>query len=87
MIPSGHPCNNAEREGLKYAKTPSMHGYIKLPVGRPTKTIDPSPPSADTAIAPATAATTSRASSVRVKTYTETRGSYNKNDDKSGQDA
>jgi hypothetical protein len=57
-IPSECPRNNADRDALKYAKTPSMYGYIKLPVGRPTKTIDsqtigPSPSTADTALAPA----------------------------------
>ena len=52
-IPSDHPHNNADRDALKYVKTPSMYGYIKLPIGRPTKTIDsqtigPSPSTADT---------------------------------------
>jgi hypothetical protein len=37
LIQSDCPGNNAERECLKYAKTPSMYGCIKLPVGRPTK--------------------------------------------------
>ena len=85
------PHNNADRDALKYAKTPSMYGYIKLPVGRPTKTMDsqmigPSPASnADTAPAPATAAAASQASSVKVKMSTsKTHGSYNKHDDKSG---
>jgi len=71
-IPSDRPRNNADRDALKYAKTPSMYGYIKLPVGWPTKTIDsqmigPSPSTADTALAPATTAAASRASSVKVK--------------------
>ncbi len=65
-IPSDRPRNNTEREGLKYAKTPSMYGYIKLPVGCPTKTIDPSPPSVNTAITPVTAAAARLASSVKV---------------------
>jgi hypothetical protein len=71
-IPSDRPRNNAGREALKYAKTPSMYGYIKLPVGRPTKMIDsqmigPSPSTAYTALAAATAVAASRASSVKVK--------------------
>jgi hypothetical protein len=70
-IPS-RPHNNADRDALKYAKTPSMNGYIKHPVGRPTKTIDSqtigsSPSTADTALAPATAAAASQVSSVKVK--------------------
>ena len=92
-IPSDRPRNNADRDALKYAKTPSMYGYIKLPVGRPTKTIDsqtiglsPST-SPDTALAPASAAAASLASSVKVKMSSKTRGSYNKCDNKSGQDA
>jgi hypothetical protein len=64
--------NNAVRDALKYSKSPSIYGYIKLPAGRLTKMIDsqtigPSPSTADTALAPATAAATSRASSVKVK--------------------
>ena len=47
------PPYNAKRESLKNAKTPSMYGYFKLHVGHPTKTIDPSPPSAHTALTPA----------------------------------
>ena len=50
-------------------------------------TIGPSPSTADTALAPATAAATSRASSVKVKMSSKTRGLYNKHDDKSGRDA
>jgi hypothetical protein len=72
-ILSDRPRINADRDALKYAKTPSVYGYIKLPIGRPTKTIDsqtigPSPSTADTdtALAPATAAAASRASSVKV---------------------
>jgi hypothetical protein len=70
FIPSDRPRNNADRDALKYAKTPSMYGYIKLPIGRPTKTIDsqtfgPSPSTADTALTPAVAAAASRASSVK----------------------
>jgi hypothetical protein len=38
-ILSDCPRNNVDRDALKYAKTPSMYGFIKLPVGRPTKTI------------------------------------------------
>jgi hypothetical protein len=72
-IPSNRPCTNADRDALKYAKTPSMYGYIKLPpIGWPTKMIDsqtigPSPSTADTALPPATATAASRASSVKVK--------------------
>ncbi len=71
-IPSNRLRNNMEREALKYAKSPSMYGYIKLPIGRPSKMIDsqmigPSPSTADTALTPATAAAASRASSVNVK--------------------
>ena len=71
-IPSDCPRNTTDRDALKYTKTPSMYGYIKLPVGRPTKKIDsqtigPSPSTADTALAPATAAAASQASSVKVK--------------------
>jgi hypothetical protein len=88
-IPSDRPRNNADWDALKYAKTPSMYGYIKLPVGRPTKTIDsqtigPSPSTADTALAPATTAAASRASSVKVKMSSKTRSLNNKHDDKSG---
>ena len=88
-ILSDHPRNNADRDALKYAKTPSMYGYIKLPVGRPTKMIDsqtigPSPSTADTALAPATAAP---ATATAVKMSSKTRGLYNKYDNKSGQDA
>ena len=91
-IPSDRPRNNADRDALKYAKTPSMYGYIKLPIGRPTKTIDsqtigPSPSTADTALTPATAAAASRASLVKVKMSRKTRGSYNKHNNKSGRDA
>jgi len=91
-IPSDRPRNNADRVALKYAKTPSMYGYIKFPIGRPTKTIDsqtvgPSPSTADTALAPTTAAAASRASSVKVNMSSKTRGLYNKHDDRSGQDA
>ena len=91
-IPSDRPRNKADRDALKYAKTPSMYGYIKLPVGRPPKTIDSqtiglSPSTADTALAPATAAAASRAPSVKVKMSGITRGSYQKYDDNSGQDA
>ena len=69
-----------------------MYGYIQLPVGRPTKTIDPkridpSPPTADTALALATAAVASQASSIKVKMSNKTRGLCNKHDNKSGQDA
>jgi hypothetical protein len=32
-ILSDRPRNNADRDALKYAKTPSMYGYIKLLVG------------------------------------------------------
>ncbi len=69
-----------------------MYGYIKLPISRPTKTIDSqtighSPSTADTALTPATAAAASRASLVKVKMSSKTRGSYNKHNDKSGQDA
>ena len=51
-ILSDRPRINADRDALKYAKTPSVYGYIKLPIGRPTKTIDsqtigPSPSTAD----------------------------------------
>ena len=51
-ILSDRPRINADRDALKYAKTPSIYGYIKLPIGRPTKTIDsqtigPSPSTAD----------------------------------------
>ena len=69
-----------------------MYGYIKLPIiGWPTKTIDsqmigPSPSTADTALAPATAAAASRASSVKVKMSSKTHGLYNKHDNRSGQD-
>jgi hypothetical protein len=91
-IPSNRPRNNADGESLKYAKTSSIYGYIKLPIGWPTKIIDPkmigpSSSTADTALAPATAATASRASSVKVKMSSKTCGLYNKHDDKSGQDA
>ena len=92
-ISSDRPRNNADRDALKYAKTPSMYGYIKLPVGRPTKTIDsqtiglsPST-SPDTALAPSTVAAASLASSVKVKMSSKTCGSYNKCDNKSGRDA
>jgi hypothetical protein len=87
-IPSDRPRNKADRDALKYAKTPSMYGYIKLPVGRPTKTIDSQTigPS-DTALAPSTAAAASQASSVKVKMSSKTRGLYNKYDNKSGRDA
>jgi hypothetical protein len=90
-IPSDRLRNNADRNALKYANTPFMYGYIKLPIGWPTKTIDsqtigPSPSTADTALAPATAVAASRASSVKVKMSSKTRGSYNKHDDKSGRD-
>ena len=88
-ILSNLPHNNVNRESLKYAKTPSMYGYIKLPVGRPTKTIDlkmidPSPPTADTAITPATDTAATQAPSVKVKLSSKTRDSYNKHDDTSG---
>jgi hypothetical protein len=78
-IPSDRPRNNADRDALKYAKTPSMYVYIILPVGWPTKTIyskriGPSPSTADTARAPATAATASQASSVKVKMSSKTHG-------------
>ena len=63
-IPSDRPRNNADRDAIKYAKNPSVYGYIKLPVGWPTKTIDsqtigPSLSTADTALAPAAAAAAS----------------------------
>jgi hypothetical protein len=91
-IPSDRPRNNADRDALKYAKAPSMYGYIKLPIGRPTKMIDsqtfgPSPSIADTALAPSAAAAASQASSVKVKMSCKTRGLYNKHDNRSGQDA
>ena len=68
-----------------------MYGYIKLPIGQPTKTIDsktigPSPSTADTALAPATTAAASQASSVKVKMSSKTRGLYNKHDNKSERD-
>ena len=74
FIPSDRPRNNVDRDALKYAKTPSMYGCIKLPVGQPTKTIDsqtigPSPSTADAALTPATAAAASRASSVKINMY------------------
>ena len=66
-----------------------MYGYIKLLVGQPTKTIDsqtvsPSPSTADTALAPATAAAASRAPSVKVRMSGITPGLYKKYDNKSG---
>ena len=90
-ILSDRPRNNADRDALKYAKTPSMYGYIKLSVGQPPKTIDsqmigPSPSTAGTVLASATAAIASRASSVKVKMSSKTHGFYNKHDNKSGQD-
>jgi hypothetical protein len=45
-IPSDCHRNNADRDALKYANTPSMYGYIT--------TIGPSPSTAGTALAPAT---------------------------------
>ncbi len=91
-ILSDRPCNKADRDALKYAKTPFMYGYIKLPVGRPIETIDsqtigPSPSTADTALAPFTVVAASQAPSVKVKMPSKTRRSYNKYDNKSGQDA
>jgi hypothetical protein len=88
-ILSDHPRNNVDKKSLKYAKTPSMYSYIKLPVGRPTKTIDPkmidpSPPTADTAITPATDTAANQASSVKVKMSSKTCDLYNKHDDTSG---
>jgi len=74
-IPSDRPRNNADRGALKYAKTIN------------SQTIGPSPSTADTALAPATAAAASRASSVKVKMSSKTRGLYNKHDNRSGQDA
>jgi len=61
FILPNRPCNNSDRDALKYAETPSMYDYIKLPIGWPTKRIDsqtigPSPSTADTALAPPTAA-------------------------------
>ena len=81
-IPSDRPRNKADRDALKYVKTPSMYGYIKLPIGQPTETIGsqtigPFPSTADTALAPATAAAASQASSVKVKMSSKTHGSYN----------
>ena len=69
-----------------------MYGYIKLPVGRLTKTIDSqtiglSPSNFDTALAPATAAAASLALSVKVKMSSKTHGLYNKYDNKSGRDS
>ena len=75
-IPSDCPRNNADRDALKYANTPSMYSYIL--------TIGPSPSTSDTALAPATAVAASRASSVNVKMSSKTHGLYNKHDDKSG---
>jgi hypothetical protein len=37
FIPSNRPRNKAERECYKFAKTPSMCGYINIPTGHPTK--------------------------------------------------
>ncbi len=86
-IPSDSPQNKAERERLKFAKTPSMYGYINLPVGHPPKTTNLSPPSADTALAPVTAVPASQASSVKVKMSNNSHGLYNKNNNMSGKDA
>ena len=74
-IPSDRPRNNADRDALKYANTPSMYGYIT--------TIGPSPSTAGTALAPATAVAASWASSVKVKMSSKTRGLYNTHDEKS----
>jgi hypothetical protein len=81
FIPYDHPHNKAERECYKFAKNPSMYGYINLPTGCPTKISRSDLSASITAGSPYTASAT-KASSVRVKhVKTSTRGKYNKNDE------
>jgi hypothetical protein len=64
-----------------------MYGYINLPVGCPPKTINPSPPSADTTLAPVITVAASQESLVKQKMSNNSRGLYNENNDMSGKDA
>jgi hypothetical protein len=81
FISSNCPRNKAQRECYKFAKTPSMYGYINLPTGCPTKMSRSDLSASITAGSPHYASAT-KASSVRVKCVkTSTCGKYNKNDD------